>query len=342
MVYSTEGDENQVRILVIGTGGTIASDVRTSMILGPDEVFARLGLKVGNDTAITFMDLMRVGSSQITPEDWTRIAIAIYREYKKHDAFLILHGTDTMAWTASALAFALRGLRKPVILTGSMVPSTVEGSDAQANVLDSILFVHKAVKRDIPGVYVVFNHKIILGVRASKVSNTDIDAFSSVNYPYIGHISDGAVFINKVPTRPLHDDQLVIDHAFENNIMVLKAFPGMKEYLMDVVKVLKLRGVIIEAFGLGGLPGNIAEKLKSLASIIPILVISQSTYGGVNPLGYGPNYSLAKFGLIPACDMSKEAAIVKFMWVLGKTNDIGEVRKLMMLNYEDEINPCLT
>ncbi|MEM1661217.1 MAG: asparaginase [Candidatus Bathyarchaeia archaeon] len=328
--------------MVIGLGGTIASDPEKSTILGPDEVFAKLGLIIPEDIAITYLDFMRVGSSHITPENQIRLALTIQKEYEKYHAFLILHGTDTMAWTASALAFMLRGLHKPIVLTGSMIPSTMEGSDARANVSDSIRFTHKAIESNISGVYIVFNHKVILGVRASKISSTDIDAFGSINYPYVGYARGDEVVINKVPRRILDNDKLKIDDKIEDRIMVLKAFPGMKEYLLDAVDILKLRGVVIEAFGLGGLPKNITEKLKSLAKDIPVLIITQPTYGGVDPLGYGSRSSFFKFGLIPACDMSKEAAVIKFMWILGKTNEIEEVRRLMMQNYEDEINPCLS
>lgn len=335
-------DGKSVKLLIIGLGGTIASDLRRSTILGPDEVFAKLEVRIPEDTVITFVDLMRVGSSRISHEDWAKLALTIYKSYEEHDAFLILHGTDTMAWTASALAFMLRGLSKPIILTGSMIPSTVEGTDAQANVLNSISFAHKAIKSNLSGVYVVFNYKIILGVRASKISSTDIDAFGSINYPYVGYVHGTEVIINRTPKRLLHGVQLKVDNVFENKVMVLKAFPGMGEYLLDAVETLKLRGLVVEAFGLGGLPGNFMERLKSLAKNIPVLITSQPTYGGVNPLGYGPRNPFINHGLIPSCDMSKETAVVKFMWVLGKTNEIGEVRKLMMQNYEDEINPCLT
>lgn len=342
MVLAIEKDRKQkVKLLVIGLGGTIASDPERLTILGPDEIFERLDVNVPENTTIEFFDLMRIGSSQITHSEWMKLISVIYREYENHDAFIILHGTDTMAWTASALAFSLRNLRKPIILTGSMIPSVVKGSDAYTNISDAIRFMYKAIENSISGVYIVFNHKIILGVRASKINSVDADAFESINYPYIGYIRNNEVDINRLPRRFFEGDLLKVEGMFENKIMVLKVFPGIEEYLLDSAEILELRGLVVESYGLGNLPNKLAERLKSLAEKIPVLIISQPTYGGVNPSGYWLHHSFIKSGLIPACDMSKEAAIVKFMWILGRTTVVEEVTKLMMQNYEDEISPCI-
>jgi len=338
-----------VRILVIGVGGTIASVTTSRGIapgMGAGEILRRaLGGKLPRDLEVEFLDLMRVDSSLMLPQDWVKIASTIFENYWSYDAFLVLHGTDTMAYTAASLAFSLRGLGKPVVLTGSMRILEDVDTDVPANLWDSLVFSREAPKLGLSGVYIVFHGKVILGVRASKVSSVDVDAFTSINYPYIAYVEGEEVSVNHVPARQV-EGPLRLEASFDNSIAVLKAFPGIRAGIIDSVLSTGVRGIIVESFGLGGLPEELITKLSKLSSRVPIVVTSQPTYGGVDLRKYEVGVKLLESGVIPACDMSKEATTVKLMWLLGKLRElcgeelVSRVRREMLRNYEDEVKPC--
>jgi len=335
---------SRVQVLVVGVGGTIAS-IATSRGVAPglstEEVLRRaLGGRFPVGVEVEFLDLMRVDSSLMRPEDWVRIAKAIYENYRSYDSFLVLHGTDTMAYTAAALAFSLRGLGKPVVLTGSMRTLEDEGSDVPRNLWDSLVFSREAPELGLSGVYVVFYGKVILGVRASKVSSVDLDSFTSVNYPYVAYVKGDEVLLQHLPKR-LVEGTLRLEAGFETSIAVVKAFPGIRAGLVDSLLSAGVRGLVVESYGLGGLPEELIAKLSEVSSRLPVLITSQPTYGGVDLRVYEVGRRLLDSGVIPACDMAKEAATVKLMWVLSRVSDVGRVKEEMLKSYEDEVKPCL-
>ena len=335
-----------MRVLIIGVGGTIASVVTEGGLApGMDvaEILKKaLGGNLPEGIEVKILDLMKVDSSLMLPEDWVNIATTIYRNYWDYDSFLILHGTDTMAYTAAALAFSLRGLKKPVALTGSMKTLEESGTDAPKNLWDSLVFSREAPKLGLSGVYIVFYGKVILGVRASKVNAADVDAFTSVNYPYIARVNGENVAVEYKPSRCV-EGELKLEASFDRSIAVLKAFPGIRADLVEALLSAGVRGIIVESFGLGGLPEELIKKLSKISSKVPVVVTSQPTYGGVNLEVYEVGRRLLDSGVIPAYDMSKEATTVKLMWVLGKLPGLaGEelvhrVKDELLRNYEDEI-----
>lgn len=334
-----------INLLVVGTGGTIASAL-TERGVAPEYGARRVieeavGTTVLQNLKLSYLDLMKIDSSLMTPERWVAIARAIHDNYDNYDAFLVLHGTDTMAYTTSAISFALRGLRKPVVFTGSMRSLREADSDAPRNTADSLIFAREAVELGISGVFLVFRGRVILGVRASKISAVDLDAFTSVNYPYVAAVSELGVEVRHVPRRFLDTAVPRLDPAFDSNVLVLKAFPGMRPEFIDVVVSSGVRGLVLEAFGLGGLPEAIIEKVGEISEEIPVVVTTQPTFGGVDLSVYEVGRRLLNTKVIPACDMSKECAVVKLMWCLGKTRNVDEVRSMFLRNYEDEIRPCL-
>lgn len=337
---------DRVRVLIIGVGGTIASVVTEGGLAPGMDVAEILKKALGGSLPagieVKICDLMKVDSSLMLPEDWVSIATTIYRNYQNYDSFLILHGTDTMAYTAAALAFSLRGLGKPVVLTGSMKTLEESGTDVPKNLWDSLVFSREAPKLGLSGVYIVFHGKVILGVRASKVNAADVDAFTSVNYPYIARVNGENVAVEYKPSRRV-EGELKLEASFDRSIAVLKAFPGIRTDLIEALLSAGVRGIVVESFGLGGLPEELIAKLSEITSKVPVIVTSQPTYGGVNLEVYEVGRSLLNSGVIPAYDMSKEAATVKLMWVLGKLPGLaGEelvhrVKDEMLRNYEDEI-----
>ena len=336
----------RVRVLIVGVGGTIAS-VATSRGVAPGmgaaEILEKaLRGKLPAGIEVDILNLMMVDSSLMRPEDWVKIATTIYEKYRDYDSFLVLHGTDTMAYTAAALAFSLRGLRKPVALTGSMKTLEESDTDAPKNLRDSLVFSREAPKLGLSGVYIVFHGKVILGVRASKVNAASEDAFTSVNYPYVASVNGEQVAVEHSPSRRV-EGELKLEASFDRSIAVLKAFPGMRADLIEALLSAGVRGIVVESFGLGGLPEELIEKLSKISSKVPVVVTSQPTYGGVNLEVYEVGRRLLDSGVIPAYDMSKEAAAVKLMWVLGKLPGLaGEelvhrVKDELLRNYEDEI-----
>lgn len=332
-------------MLIIGVGGTIASTL-TAKGLAPslsvlDIIERSVGPALPQWLEVSYMDLMKIDSSLVLPEHWVRIAETIYNNYSKYDAFLVIHGTDTMAYTASSISFALRGLRKPVILTGSMKSVEERGSDAPRNVESSLRFIREAIEIGISGVFLVFSDKVILGVRSSKISAVDFDAFTSINYPYVAEIDETSIKVRHIPNRHLDEQVLKLESSFDDAILVFKVFPGMRPKLLNVVVSHGARGLVLEAFGLGGFSEALIEKVREISAEIPVVITSQPTFGGVNLKVYEVGQRLLNTEAIPACDMSKECAVVKLMWCLGRTRKVSEVRSMFLKNYEDEVRPCL-
>ena len=334
-----------MRVLMINTGGTIVSADQGGG-LRPSER-GKKALRQLIEEGFQWLEwdmvtLMMKDSSLMLPDDWRMLAQAIYYNYDDYDAFLVFHGTDTMAYTASALSFALRGLRKPVVLTGAMKSILDDGSDAPTNIKDSIMFIREALNQNLAGVYIVFNRKAILGVRATKKDSVGLDAFDSVNYPIIATISNNGVNIQSTQrrhVRPAESFELGAD--FEEGVAVLKAFPGMRPWVIDAVVNAGARGLLVEAYGTGGLSEDLAEKLGEVVKEkkVPVVVTTQPLYGGVDLKVYEVGRMLLKAGAISACDMTKEAAVVKLMWVLKRAKTVDEVRAEFAKSYEDEVDP---
>jgi len=333
------------KILFIGTGGTISSldsGEGLSSSLPVEEILRFCSDKLkGIEYEADIIDFLKIDSTLIQPEDWINLAKVIGDMYSKYDGFIVLHGTDTLAYTASMLSFMLRNISKTVILTGSMKPAPIANSDAIDNVSDSVRFTAEGC----PGVFVVFNHKVIKAARASKIASKDIDAFVSVNEPpialmttkgieYDGGLLKGAVLAGI-------DAPFTVDTRMDNNIFVLKIFPGLEPYIIEYLMEKEISGLIVESFGAGGLPyrgRNLLDVLSKAAAKIPVVMTSQALYNGVSLNTYEVGVKALKAGIISAGDMSKEAAITKLMWVLGHTNSIDEIREIFATSLAGEIS----
>lgn len=288
-----------------------------------------------------------IDSSEMIPEIWVKLSNFIADNIEEYDGVLITHGTDTMHYTASALSFMLRNLNKPVVLTGAMIPILEEGSDGVKNLLDSITFLTKA---SISGVFLIFNGKIIKGVRARKVSSSDFEAFISVNSEYIGFIENGVLRLNS-KEKSLGKESIGVkvyaDTKLNNNVALVKLYPGFNPKVLEGLINVGIKGVVIEAFGSGGArvtePLSIVEALRKFREKgIPVFVTSQCYLKGIVNFGPKPYYvakRLMEAGAISLYDMLSEVAIVKLMWVLGHTESYDEVVELMLKSFAGEINP---
>lgn len=287
-----------------------------------------------------------IDSSEMIPDVWIRLSVFIADNIERYDGVLITHGTDTMHYTASALSFMLMNLDKPVVLTGAMIPILEEGSDGVKNFLDSITFLTRA---SIPGVFLVFDGKVIRGVRARKVSSGDFGAFYSINSEYVGFVENGAIRLN-LKGKPFitgsGQSRVYADTKLNNKAALVKLFPGFDPKLLESLVVSGVKGIVLEAFGSGGArvtdPLSIVESIRRLKEKgIPVFITSQCCLKGIVRFGPKPYYvakRLMEAGAISLHDMLSEVAIVKLMWVLGHTESYNEIVELMLKNMVGEID----
>lgn len=235
------------RLLLISTGGTIAS-VPGEQGLAPgldaeDILSAVPGIR--DLCTIECMTLFNLDSSNIQPEEWRTIAVEVFYKMESYDGIVILHGTDTMAYSASILSFMLRNLHKPVVFTGSQLPIGQQGTDGIENLTDAVIFALEGMA----GVYIVFNGKIIQGCRAVKVCTMSFDAFESINAPYVGFVDNKKVFLHQ-QLQPI-SGITELDDRMEPDVFLLKLIPGTRPEFFDYFAAMGYKGLVVEGFGLG-------------------------------------------------------------------------------------------
>ena len=325
-----------MRILIIGTGGTIAS-ARTERgykaKLSVDEILEIAGIR-GNGVKIETKDVLNLDSTLIQPEDWVTIGRAVFENLDNYDGIVITHGTDTLAYTSSALSFMVRNVSIPVVLTGSMLPVTEPNSDAPRNLKTALTFAMKGF----PGIYVAFMDKIMLGTRVSKVHSLGLNAFQSVNYPDIAYVKGEEVVVRHRPKLPTGEPEF--DPVIDPNVVHLRLTPGLSPDVFLAIAE-KVDGVVLEGYGAGGIPYRGRNLLKAVSAVTkekPVVMTTQALYGGVDLTRYEVGRRALEAGVIPAGDMTKEATLVKLMWALGHTKRVEEVRKIMERNVAGELS----
>jgi L-asparaginase len=291
---------------------------------------------------IEVQDLLNLDSSNIQAEEWQIIAQAVFYALDRYDGIVITHGTDTMAYTSSILCYMLRNLKIPVVITGSQVPIDNLLTDARNN----LYLAFATVDSGIPGVTVAFNRKIINGCRAVKVRTMGFEAFESVNAPNVGVLySNGIRCYREYITEP---DYAAPSRLLDNvcqDVFLLKMVPGTNPDIFDMLRDMHYRGIVIETFGLGGLHfvrRNLLPKLKMLTeSGISVVACSQCLYETSDFSVYEVGRKLLDCGIIPAQDMTTEAAVTKLMWALGQTEDQAEIHRMFSTSYAGEIDLSL-
>ena len=309
------------KILMLTTGGTIAS-VSTPYGLIPtlnsEELLSYLP-KLEEDIQINTRELYSIDSTNTCPKHWLLIAKAIEDEYYNYDGFVICHGTDTMAYTASALSYLIQNSPKPIVLTGAQKPIGMGITDAKSNLRDSIIY---AADDSSCGVQIVFSGKVILGTRAKKTRTFSFEAFSSINYPFLAEIYDGKIIryisLNKNGMKP------VFYHNLNENVYVMKLIPGISDSLIPTIFE-KYDGIILESFGTGGVPDSIQETIfknldKNEAKDKVLVITTQVQNEGSDTDIYEVGVKLKKYKYLEAADMTLEATLTKLMWVLAKEN----------------------
>ena len=322
-------------VLIIYTGGTIGM-MKTETGYKPANGFLEEALGTLADMSraeFPSFDLYEMtpllDSSNMTVKEWNRIGEIIYKNYDHYSGFVVLHGTDTMAYTASALSFILGGLDKPVVLTGSQIPLSEIRSDGKDNLITSVLIAAGGVAREVS---LYFNGLLLRGNRAMKMSADGLLAFASPNYP---PLAEAAISIKYNHTALLKNRKEggISFHPFSDvPIGVLKVFPGIQFGLFEEIITEKLSGIVLETFGAGNIPGNGGNLLpiikKAFASGAVITVCSQCPEGTVSLGAYETSNSLKESGAVSGKDMTTEAAVAKLyhLFSLGLTKDEIKVR----------------
>lgn len=310
-----------MRLLLIHTGGTLmmrraeegglSPDVYTQDLLAELPVLRQLG---DIETRILF----NLDSADMQPEDWVTLAAAIHEALPRYDGVVVVHGTDTMAYTASALAFLLPGLDRGVVITGSQRPLAEIRTDARANLVDAL---HVATLR-IPEVAIAFDQTLFRGCRATKLDAWSMTAFGSPACPPLAELGLGiSVAPHVLPPR----SPTPFDPRIEPRVLAVRTFPGLDPRLVSGALDSGVRGVVLEAFGAGNVPRlgrSLIPALEHARELdVPIVVVSQCARGAVDLGSYEGGIAAARAGAISGGDMTPEAALTKLMITLGREGE---------------------
>ncbi len=335
--------EKENAVLLIFTGGTISmSEDPANGALKPIDFdrlqeympeLKRTGVKI---KSIPFLPL--IDSSDVDPALWERIATTIQDNYEEYDGFVVLHGTDTMAYTASALSFMLENLAKPVILTGAQLPVGMLRSDAKENLLTAIEIA--TAKENgvalVPEVCIFFEDTLFRGNRTTKKNAEHFNAFNSYNYPALAKAGVHIKYFRTYIHYPTQGSALKVRTKVDRNVAILKLFPGITSHTVDaILNIPGLQAVVLETFGAGNAPRQLwfYDALKK-ATGKGILIVNKSQCGtGSVEMGrYETSLNLMSAGVISGFDITTEAIVTKLMYLLGECANIQEVKRKLSIS----------
>lgn len=318
-------------ILLLGTGGTIAckhGDNGLTPLLTGDELLSFVPA-AREFCQVESVQVLNIDSTNVHPKHWLMISKAIEENYDDYDGFVVAHGTDTMAYTAAALSYLIQHSKKPIVITGAQKPIDLDVTDARTNLLDSLRF---ASSDRAHGVNIVFDGKVIAGTRGKKERSKSYSAFSSINFPYLAVIQDDTILFY-IDDKWQDRESVRFYHKLNSKVALLKLIPSMDPSVFDYLAEHN-DAVIIESFGVGGLPSydnndfySAIEKWVEKGKVV--VMTTQVTQEGSNMSVYEVGQKAKNaFGLIESYDMTLEATVAKLMWILGKTSAPEDVEEL--------------
>ena len=325
------------RILVLATGGTIASRSGSDGLVPdiPLEQLLNYVPGIRGQCSLEAVQIMNLDSTNMQPSGWLTIAGTIRQRYEEFDGFVILHGTDTMAYTAAALSYLIQNSPKPVVLTGAQKPIDQDISDAKSNVIQSVLYACDDRASD---VNFVFNGEVIAGTRGRKVRTKSFNAFSSVDFPHKAVIRENQV-IHYIDSRL--SGRVRFYDRLDEKVFVLRLIPGLRA---DILRYLGeyFHAVVIEGFGIGGIPNT--EEMRFLPLIRELLDKGVTVVATTQVPLEGSDLDVYEVGrlfkrderLLEAYNMTLEAIVTKLMWILGQTREHAQIRELFyrQINYD--------
>ncbi|MCK9180818.1 MAG: asparaginase [Bacteroides sp.] len=335
-------------ILIIYTGGTIGmiNDSKTGALCPFD--FDRIAKEVPEinefDFKIDTITLPKlIDSSDQNPEVWASICDIIIKNYDKHNGFVVLHGTDTMSYSASALSFMLNDLKKPVIFTGSQLPIGMIRTDGKENLITALEIA--AAERDgfpiVPEVCILFGSKLYRGNRTTKINSERFDAFKSYNYPVLAEIGIHIHYNYDAINYSYDNKTISASTKFCTDIAILKLFPGINTNVVDaILNIPFLKGVVLETFGSGNAPTSLdfLDKIKKANDRgIVIFNVTQCQGGSVEMGRYETSREMLNIGVVSGYDITTEAAVTKMMYLFGQGLAISDIKSLLNFNFRGEI-----
>ena len=328
------------KILLIYTGGTIGmikDDKKNTLVpFNFDKLLKAMPELRNSEIHVDNISTKNpIDSSNMHPTNWVEVISMIEINYLAYDGFVVLHGTDTMAYTASAFSFMLENLNKAVIFTGSQIPIGARRSDAKENLITAIEI---AASNKVNEVCIYFEDQLYKGNRTVKVNTEDFEAFASPNYPILAEV--GVNIKYKSILQDKKNKKLVVHKDYSDNVVIIKLFPGIKiETIRAIINSSK--GIIIESFGAGNALTNtkfISLLQKGILDGKIIMNISQCLHGEVVRGEYATNEAFKKAGIICGKDITTEAAITKLMFLLGKRLSDKEVKIQLQKNLRGEVS----
>lgn len=285
-----------------------------------------------------------IDSSNMDASKWVMIASIIEENYDKFDGFVILHGSDTMSYSASALSFMLDNLKKPVVFTGSQLPIGDLRTDAKENLITAIQIAslrhkHLPVLQE---VCLYFEYKLYRGNRTTKISAEHFNAFTSPNYPALAESGVHLKVSNELLLPPVGDNDLKVSHDMDSNVVIVKMFPGISEAVLSaIVGITGLKGMVLETYGSGNAPSedwfiNILE--KAIANGLHVVNVTQCSGGSVNMGHYETSTMLKEIGVISGADITTEAAITKMMYMLAQDIPHKDFKTLFETSLRGELS----
>lgn len=339
--FQTGKSVSKATILLIYTGGTIGMLYDESGFLVPfnfGHIMDRISYLKGFDINITVISFPQpVDSSSIKLEHWNDLAYIVFENYDSYDGFVVLHGTDTMAYSASALSFMLEGLNKPVIFTGAQLPIGAARSDARENLITA-LDIASSKHGSVPvvsEVCIYFSYLLLRGNRSKKVESVHFNAFESENYPPLAEAGVDIEYDYSALGAYQKDSRLTYKKILDTNVAILKMFPGITPAVVENILSIKgLKGVVLETFGSGNVTTDrwFGDYLKkAVENNIILFNVSQCTGGRVMQGRYQTSKMLEDMGVVSGSDITTEAAITKMMFLLSNEDSIENIKKRLKI-----------